>query len=91
LARSSLPELKKTSVKIILANAELDPGADAAVNKGIMSFNQILHDELCKEGPAHCPTLLYFKGESHMSEVFSIDTPDKTVSGPILAWIKKIK
>jgi hypothetical protein len=26
-----------------------------------------------------------------MSEVFSIDTPDKTVSGPILVWIKKIK
>ena len=88
LARSSLPELKKTSVKIILANAELDPGVGT---NGIMPFNQILHDELCKEGPAHCPTLLYFKGESHMSEVFSIDTPDKTVSGPILAWIKKIK
>jgi hypothetical protein len=88
LARSSLPELKKTSAKIILANAELDPGVGA---NGIMPFNQVLHDELCKEGPAHCPTLLYFKGESHMSEVFSIDTPDKTVSGPILAWIKKIK
>jgi Carboxylesterase family len=88
LARSSLPELKKTSVKIILANAELDPGVGA---NGIMPFNQILHDELCKEGPEHCPTLLYFKAESHMSEVFSIDTPDKTVSGPILAWIKKIK
>jgi len=26
-----------------------------------------------------------------MSEVFSIDTPDKTVSAPILAWIKKVK
>jgi hypothetical protein len=88
MARSSLPELKKTSVKIILANAELDPGVGA---NGIMPFNQILHDELCKEGPDHCPTLLYFKAESHMSEVFSIDTPDKTVSGPILAWIKKIK
>jgi hypothetical protein len=88
LARSSLPELKKTSVKIILANAELDPGVGT---NGIMPFNQILHDELCKEGPDHCPTLLYFKGESHMSEVFSIDTPDKTVSGPVLAWIKKIK
>ncbi|MGP0072404.1 MAG: alpha/beta hydrolase [Bryobacteraceae bacterium] len=88
LARSSLPELKKTAVKIILANAELDPGVD---KNGIMPFNQVLHDELCKEGPAHCPTLLYFKGHSHMSEVFSIDTPDKTVSGPILAWIKKIK
>jgi hypothetical protein len=88
LARSSLPELKKTSAKIILANAELDPGVGT---NGIMPFNQILHDELCKDGPDHCPTLLYFKGESHMSEVFSIDTPDKTVSGPILAWIKKIK
>jgi triacylglycerol lipase len=91
LARSSLPELKKTSVKIMLANAELDPGADPAVDRGMMPFIQILHDELCKEGPAHCPTLLYAKGESHMSEVFSIDTPDKTVSGPILVWMKKIK
>jgi hypothetical protein len=88
LARSSLPELKKTTIKIILASAELDPGVDA---KGIMPFNQMLHDELCKEGPEHCPTLLAFKGESHMSEVFSIDTPDKTVSGPILEWMKKIK
>jgi hypothetical protein len=88
LARSSLPELKKTSVKIILADAELDPGVDAA---GVMPFNQMLHDELCKAGPEHCPTLLVFKGESHMSEVFSVDTPDKTVSGPILAWMKKIK
>jgi hypothetical protein len=91
LARSSLPALKMTSVKIMLANAELDPGADPAVNGGIMAFNQILHDELCKQGPDQCPTLLYLKGESHMSEVFSLDTPDKTVSGPILAWIKKIK
>ncbi len=54
-------------------------------------FNQTLHDELCKEGPAHCPTMLFEKGESHMSEVFSIDTPDKTVSGPILKWMKKVK
>jgi hypothetical protein len=91
LARSSLPELKKTSVKIMLANAELDPGADPGVDGGLMPFIKILHDELCKEGPDHCPTLLYAKGESHMSEVFSIGTPDKTVSGPILVWMKKIK
>lgn len=90
LARSSLPELKKTTVKIMLANAELDPGVDPA-HGNVMPFNLVLHDELCKEGKEHCPTLIVFKGESHMSEVFSIDTPDKTVSGPILAWIKKIK
>jgi hypothetical protein len=35
--------------------------------------------------------MLYEKGESHMSEVFSIDTGDKTVSGPILEWMKKVK
>jgi hypothetical protein len=87
LRRSSLPELKKTNVKIMLATAELDPGADGKNS----AFNQLLHDELCKEGPAHCPTLLFEKGESHMSEVFSIDTPDQTVSGPILKWIHSIK
>jgi hypothetical protein len=91
LARSSLPELKKTSVKIMLANGDLDIGADPSVDGGVMPFNQMLHDELCKDGPDHCPTLLLAKGESHMSIVFSIDTPDTTVSGPILAWMKTIK
>ncbi len=77
---------KMTSAKIVLARAELDPGV-----MGAMTASDIaLHDELCKLGEAHCPTMLYLKGESHMSEVFSIDTPDKTVSGPILAWIDEI-
>jgi triacylglycerol lipase len=87
LARSSLPALKTTTVKIMLATAELDPG----INGADSAFNKALHDELCKAGPDHCPTMLFEKGESHMSEVFSIDTPDKTVSGPILKWIKSIK
>jgi triacylglycerol lipase len=87
LARSSLPELKKTKVKIMLATAELDPGIQGTDSP----FAKALQDELCKEGKDHCPTLLYMKGESHMSEVFSIDTPDTSVSGPILKWIKSIK
>ena len=87
IARSTLPALKKTPVKLLFASAELDPG----VHGGMSAFYQTLHDELCKEGPDHCPTMLYEKGESHMSEVFSIDTDDKTVSGPILAWMKKVK
>jgi hypothetical protein len=87
LARSSLPEFKKTKVKIMLATAELDPG----INGTDSAFNKALHDELCKDGPDHCPTMLFEKGESHMSEVFSIDTSDKVVSGPILKWIKSIK
>jgi hypothetical protein len=87
IERSTLPEFKKTKVKLLFASAELDPG----VHGGMSAFQQTLHDELCKEGPDHCPTMLFEKGESHMSEVFSIGTSDKTVSGPILAWIKKVK
>jgi len=87
LARSSLPELKKTKVKIMIATAELDPGIQGTDSP----FAKALHDELCKEGADRCPALLYMKGESHMSEVFSIDTPDTSVSGPILKWMKGIK
>jgi hypothetical protein len=87
LARSSLPALKTSTVKIMLATAELDPG----INGSDSAFNKALHDELCKVGPDHCPTMLFEKGESHMSEVFSVGTSDKVVSGPILKWIKSIK
>jgi hypothetical protein len=88
LMRSSLPGLKKLNIPIMLAIAELDPG----ISNGAQSpFNQALHDELCKDGPSHCPAMLFAKGESHMSEVFSIDTADKVVSDPILKWMKKTK
>ena len=86
-ARSSLPELRKTKVKLLFASAELDPG----VNGAMSPFYETLHDDICMHNPSNCPTMLYEKGESHMSEVFSIDTADQTVSGPILAWMKKVK
>jgi hypothetical protein len=83
-----------TRVAILLARAELDPG----VNGGMQASDIAIHDELCKlEGPkakdgvGHCPTMLYLKGQSHMSEVFSIGSADKSVSGPILEWIKRIQ
>ncbi len=87
LARSSLPEFEKTNVKIMLASAELDPGVDGAMSP----FNQGLHDAMCKMGPSHCPTMLFEKDESHISEVFSIDTADTIVTGPILKFIQSIK
>jgi triacylglycerol lipase len=92
--RDNLPGFKKTPVKIMLARAELDPG----VSGDMLASDKALHDAMCavdgpnaKNGEGHCPTMLFLKGESHMSEVFSFDTPDKIVSGPILAWIKRIK
>jgi hypothetical protein len=86
--RDNLPGFQKTKVKIMMAWAELDPGmVDGKVSPAV----QAAHDELCKVGPDHCPTMLVSKDESHMSEVFSIDTKDKNVSGPVLAFIKSVK
>ena len=88
LARSSLPELQRTHVKILLANAQFDPGVDMSVHHGLSNFNYALDRGLCQVGAEHCPTLLVEKGESHMSEVFSIDTADMTVAGPVLRFIR---
>ena len=92
--RDNLPGFKKTNVKVMLVRAELDPG----VMGDMTAADKAVHDTLCavdgpkaKDGTGHCPTMLYLKNQSHMSEVFSIDTPDKTVSGPILAWMKRVK
>jgi hypothetical protein len=92
--RDNLPGFKTTTVKIMLARAELDPG----VTGDMTAADKALHDALCavdgpktKDGAGHCPTMFFVKGHSHMSEVFSPDTPDRTVTKPILDWMKKVK
>jgi hypothetical protein len=93
--RDNLPGFKKSTTKIALAYAELDPGI---MNAQMPANIVALHDEMCKEdgasakdGAGHCPEMWMLKGESHMSEVFSVDTPDQTVSKPVLTFVKKVK
>jgi triacylglycerol lipase len=93
--RDNLPGFKKSTVKIALAYAELDPGV---MNAQMPANIVALHDEMCKEdgpgakdGKGHCPEMWMLRGESHMSEVFSVDTADQTVSKPVLAFVKKLK
>jgi hypothetical protein len=83
-----------TRAAIALAWGEWD--IDAEAGKGMPSRSVQIHDELCKldgpkakDGAGHCPTMMWFKGESHMSEVFSIGSIDKTVSNQVLEFIKK--
>jgi hypothetical protein len=89
-----LDGFRSTRAAIALAWGELD--TDPEAGNGMPSRSVAIHDELCKlEGPkakdgvGHCPTMMWFKGESHMSEVFSIGSVDKTVSDQILAFIKQ--
>lgn len=85
LARSSLPELKRTAARIMLINAAMDPKA----NDGMEPFVETLNEALCAAGPQRCPKVLVAKGHSHMSEVFSFDTEDKSVSGAVLNFIEE--
>jgi len=86
--RDNLPGFRKSNVKIAIAYAEWDPGVMGAQ----MPANTVaLHDELCKAGKDHCPEMWMLKGESHMSEVFSLDTSDQIVAKPVLSFVKKAK
>ena len=92
--RDNLPGFKKTNVRVMLVRAELDPG----VSGDMTAADKAIHDTLCaidgpgaKDGQGHCPAMLYAKRHSHMGEVFSFDTPDTTVSKPILDFFKSVK
>jgi len=82
LQRSNLPGILKSNIAFFLAAAELDPA-------NTIAFSQTMKDQLGMAG--HCPASAVFKDHSHMSEVFSPNTPDDSVSGPILKWMKKVK
>jgi hypothetical protein len=92
-AFTTLDGFKSTRAAIALAWGEWD--IDATAGAGMPTQSVAIHDELCKlEGPkskdgvGHCPTMMWFKGESHMSEVFSFGSIDKTVSDQVTAFIK---
>jgi len=82
LARSNLPGLLKSTVALNLISAELDP-------MGMAEFQAMLKDELCKAG--HCPVVSVLPKHSHMSEVYSVNTADDSVTAPILKWMKSVK
>jgi len=86
--RDNLPGFMKSNAKIALAYAEWDPGV---MNAQMPANTVALHDEMCKVGKDHCPALWMLKGESHMSEVFSLDTSDQVVAKPVLDFVKKSK
>jgi hypothetical protein len=91
--RANLPGFLKTPVKVMIMRAELDPG----VTGDMTALDKAAHDKMCavdgakaKDGEGHCPLLVYNKRHSHVSEVFSIDSPDTSVSDPILAFAKRV-
>jgi len=78
-ARLAQEGLLKTRVPLWMGYAELDPLSFE------LQFNNI-KDVLCKAG--RCPATQIFAGHSHMSELYSINSDDKTVSDALLLFIK---
>jgi hypothetical protein len=74
--------LLKVDIPIFLGAGELDL-------PGVAEFHEILKDQLCMV--KHCPTVMVFKDHSHVSEVFSPNTADDSVTGPILKWMKSAR
>jgi len=82
LARSNLPGLAKGKIAVFLGWGEID-------SANIWAFDEALKNALCKAG--RCPTSAVFKDHSHVSLVFSPNTSDNSVTGPILKWMKTVK
>ncbi|GAB3659416.1 carboxylesterase family protein [Ramlibacter alkalitolerans] len=78
-AQSALPGLASTGVPLLFAFAELDPPEFPLQAK-------LLQDAMCA---AHrCPRIHWLLGESHMSEVYSINTADQALTGLMLAFMR---
>ena len=54
-----------------------------------VSFVDLLKGEFCKAG--NCPTTTIFADHGQMSAVFSVNTADQSVTGPILEWMRAVK
>jgi len=83
LARSNLKGLATGKIAVFLAWGELD-------SPNILSFDLALKNALCKAGRSPTTAEL-IKDHSHVSLVFSPNTPDDSVTGPILKWMKSVK
>jgi acetyl esterase/lipase len=78
--RSSTAGLIRSKVPLMVLHAELDP-------EGMVADADRLHDALTRAGRAH--TYLVSAKHSHMSESYAVGTADESVSGPVLAFIRK--
>ena len=78
--RSSVEGLKKTNVPLFFTRAEWDM-------ENQMAQGDMINKTLCDAGK--CPTFRLMKGHNHMSQVYSIGTPETQLSAPLIAFIQR--
>jgi triacylglycerol lipase len=78
-AMASLPGLVKSKVPVFMNLAEFDPPAFRAQGEK-------LHEALVKAGRR--PTFVELKGHSHISETYAVGTDDRSLSDPVLKFVR---
>jgi triacylglycerol lipase len=76
---SSLPGLLSTPTPLLVAHAGLDP-------QRFVEQAQLLKELLCVRGK--CPRYVELAPHSHMSEVYGINTADRSLWEPIVEFVK---
>jgi acetyl esterase/lipase len=77
--RSALVGLTLLRVPIFVAHGEIDA-------PGFAQQAALLTEALCKKG--RCPRDVTLAGHSHMSEIYAVNTTDKSLTDPLTAFIK---
>jgi len=79
--RSSLPGLLRSTTPLLVNDAELDPD-------NFKVDTRLLEEEFTA---ANKPvTMVRLQGHSHLSETYAVGSEDKSLSGPVRAFIKRI-
>jgi triacylglycerol lipase len=78
-AMASLPGLLKTRARLMVTRAELDPPAFRDQTETLLR---------ALRGARRRPVVLELKDHSHLSEILAIGTPDRSLSDPVLAFIR---
>jgi len=80
--RSSVEGMKKLNIPLLVSHTEVDLAA------AIVQAEKV-KKALCDAGK--CPTYLVLKDHSHVSQNYAVGTPDVSLSGPALQFIRAIQ
>jgi triacylglycerol lipase len=79
--RSSLPGLVKSTIPLLVTDAELDPDM----------FQQETDKLVAARAAAGKPVRrVHLEGHSHISETYAVGTGDRTLSGPVLEFVRGV-
>ncbi len=81
--RSSLKGLVAAKLPILAARGQLDPPVFTVQG-------DVLNSAMCA-GANGCPTYIVLQGQSHMSEIYAINTVETRLTDAIKAFVTKIK